>query len=173
MRQLLTVTILCACLVAPALCQTGAGRAAFYEPPQLFVMTGFIANTTSGTWGTDFIVPGQWTPAKQRAALAAWNKGIGSAYDAERAVLAFKEAGATGVIFYDKWHDGIVPHATRITDYKTERDLVGPTIAASAEAQYEDRRLLFRGVRLQPRAALSRLGLPRPAGKAHGSGVSG
>ena len=126
----LLVSIIFACLPNHSIGQTGSNRARFYEPPQLFVMTGFIANTTSGTWGTDFVVPGRWTPAKQRAALAAWNKGIGSAYDAERAVLAFKEAGATGVIFYDKWHDGIVPHATRFTDYKTERDLVGPSIAA-------------------------------------------
>ena len=31
---------------------------AWYQPPQLFVMTGFIANTTSGTWGLDFIGTG-------------------------------------------------------------------------------------------------------------------
>ncbi len=111
--------------------QAAPNRAAFYEPPQLFVMTGFIANTTSGTWGTDFIVPGQWTPEKQRATLAAWNKGLGRSYDADKTVLAFKEAGATGLIFYDKWHDGIVPHATKLTGYRTERDLVGPTIAAA------------------------------------------
>src|SRR5450756_1252249 len=130
MEQLQAVAILCVCLVAPALGQTGAGRAAFYEAPQLFVMTGYIANTTSGTWGTDFITAGKWTPEKQKAALAAWNRGLGSAYDAEKAVLDFQRAGATGVIFYDKWHDGIVPHATKLTGFRTERDLVGPTIAA-------------------------------------------
>lgn len=130
MEQLQTVAILCVCLVAPALGEIGAGRAAFYEAPQLFVMTGYIANTTSGTWGTDFITAGKWTPEKQKAALAAWNRGLGSAYDAEKAVLDFQRAGATGVIFYDKWHDGIVPHATKLTGFRTERDLVGPTIAA-------------------------------------------
>ncbi len=125
--------VICLVFAAAALApgQTGANRAAFYEPPQLFVMTGFIANTTSGTWGTDFIVAGPWTPEKQRAALAAWNKGLGASYDADRTVKAFKEAGATGLIFYDKWHDGLVPHATRLTTYRTERDLVGPTIAAA------------------------------------------
>ena len=39
--------------------------AGFYRPPQLFVMTGFIANTTNGTWGTDFVGSGDWTPQKQ------------------------------------------------------------------------------------------------------------
>jgi hypothetical protein len=130
MRQLLAVPILCVYLVAPLLSQTGAGRAAFYEAPQLFVMTGYIANTTSGTWGTDFVTAGRWTPEKQKATLAAWNRGLGSAYDAEKTVLEFQRAGATGVIFYDKWHDGIVPHATQLTGFRTERDLVGPTIAA-------------------------------------------
>ena len=118
-------------LIALARGQSGSERAAFYQPPQLFVMTGFIANTTSGTWGTDFIVPGRWTREKQRAALEAWKRGLGRSYDPEKTVRAFKEAGATGLIFYDKWHDGLVPHATRLTEYRTERDLVGPTIAAA------------------------------------------
>jgi hypothetical protein len=94
-------------------------------------MTGFIANTTSGTWGPDFIGTGVWTHEKQQADLARWNKGLGSRYDADKTLLAFKEAGATGVIFYDKWHDGIVPHDTRLTSFKTERDLVGETVKAA------------------------------------------
>jgi hypothetical protein len=106
-------------------------RAAFYRPPQLFVMTGFIANTTNGTWGTDFVGFGDWTPDRQRAALAEWNKGLGRDYDPDRELLAFKNAGATGIIFYDKWHDGNVPHDTKLTTYKTERDLVAPTIRAA------------------------------------------
>jgi len=87
-------------------------RAPWYQPPQLFVMTGFIANSTTGVWGADFIVEGEWTPERQQAALAAWNKGLGRDYDADRTVRLFKEAGATGVIFYDKWHDGLVNHDT-------------------------------------------------------------
>jgi len=93
-------------------------------------MTGFIANTTDGIWGRDFIINGRWTAEKQQATLAEWNEGLGKDYDAERAVRAFKDAGATAVGFYDKWHDGLVPHATRLTRFKTERDLVGKTIRA-------------------------------------------
>ena len=104
---------------------------AWYQPPQLFVMTGFIANTTSGTWGPDFIGTGIWTHEKQQADLARWNKNLGNQYDADKSLLAFKEAGATGIIFYDKWHDGIVPHDTQLTSFKTERDLVGATIKAA------------------------------------------
>lgn len=108
-------------------------RAAFYRPPQLFVMTGFIANTTNGTWGTDFVGSGDWTPDKQRAALAEWNRGLGKDYDPDKELLAFKNAGATGIIFYDKWHDGLTPHDTKLTVYKTERDLLGPTVRAARE----------------------------------------
>jgi hypothetical protein len=104
---------------------------AWYQPPQLFVMTGFIANTTSGTWGQDFIGTGIWTHEKQQADLARWNKNLGNQYDADKSLRAFKEAGATGIIFYDKWHDGIVPHDSQLTTFKTERDLVGPTIKAA------------------------------------------
>lgn len=106
-------------------------KAAFYRPPQLFVMTGFIANTTSGTWGSDAVGSGEWSPQKQLAALAEWNKGLGKDYDPDTELLRFKQAGATGIIFYDKWHDGLVPHDTKLTNYKTERDLVGPTIRAA------------------------------------------
>jgi len=104
---------------------------AWYQPPQLFVMTGFIANTTSGTWGSDFIGSGAWTPEKQKADLARWSKNLGNHYDAERTLQEFKQAGATGIIFYDKWHDGIVPHDTQLTSFKTERDLVGATVKAA------------------------------------------
>jgi len=104
---------------------------AWYQPPQLFVMTGFIANTTSGTWGSDFIGTGTWTLDKQKADLARWSKNLGNQYDAEETLLEFKEAGATGIIFYDKWHDGIVPHDTQLTGFKTERDLVGATVKAA------------------------------------------
>src|SRR5208337_227167 len=97
---------------------------AWYQPPQLFVMTGFIANTTSGTWGRDFIGTGIWTLEKQQADLARWSRNLGDQYDADKTLLEFKEAGATGIIFYDKWHDGILPHDTQLTSFKTERDLV-------------------------------------------------
>jgi hypothetical protein len=118
-------------LLPSALNAQESEKAPFYKPPQLFVMTGFIANTTKGTWGTDFVGSGDWTPQKQLAAVAEWNKGLGKDYDPERELLAFKRAGATGIIFYDKWHDGKVSHDTSLTSYKTERDLVGPTVRAA------------------------------------------
>lgn len=130
MTRLLTSIVVCWRLAAPVFGQMAEGRATFYEPPQLFVMTGFIANTTGGRWGNGFITSGEWTLKKQQAALEAWRKGLGSDYDAEKVVTGFREAGATGVIFYDKWHDGLVCHATKLTSFRTERDLVGPTIAA-------------------------------------------
>jgi len=108
----LILALLSAALAAPG--DRASSRASWYEGPQLFVMTGFIANTTSGTWGADFITPGEWSPQKQLDSVA----------------KAFQDAGATGVIFYDKWHDGLVPHRTKYTSFMTERDLVGETIKA-------------------------------------------
>ncbi len=110
--------------------EADSARASWYEGPQLFVMTGFIANTTSGTWGLDFIGKGEWSREQQLADLAEWNKGLGRDYDPDATVKAFKEAGATGVIFYDKWHDGLVPHKTKHTNFMTERDLLGDTLKA-------------------------------------------
>jgi len=110
--------------------QPELNRAPWYQPPQLFVMTGFIANTTTGVWGPEYIVNGTWTPAKQEEALRAWEKDLGNSYDAEKTIEEFQEAGATGVIFYDKWHDGLVNHATHLTDFKTQRDFVKETLAA-------------------------------------------
>ena len=116
--------------------QTGAeqptvhSRASWYKPPQLFVMIGFIANTTSGTWGADFIVAGPWSHEKQQSALAAWKRDLGLDYDAEKVIAAFQDAGASGVIFYDKWHDGLVNHPTHLTNFHTDRDLLGETLRA-------------------------------------------
>ncbi|HUY12848.1 MAG TPA: alpha-L-fucosidase [Terriglobia bacterium] len=110
--------------------QSGLNKAPWYKPPQLFVMTGFIANTTDGVWGPDFIVNGEWTPEKQQLALADWRKGLGEDYNADEVIREFKDAGATGVIFYDKWHDGLVHHATRLTGFKTQRDFVKETLEA-------------------------------------------
>lgn len=123
-----------------------SGTAPWYQPPQLFVMTGFIANTTDGVWGADFIVEGEWTPQKQQAALEAWNKGLGREYDADKVVEKFKEAGVTGVIFYSKWHDGLVAYDTEFTDFKTERDLLGLTL--SALDKYNMRKVVYYSVGL-------------------------
>lgn len=105
-------------------------RAPWYQPPQLMVMTAFIVNTTDGIWGKDFIVAGDWTPEKQQHAMTAWRRGLGRDYDPDAAVRTFKDAGASGVIFYDKWHDGLVCHDTALTGFKTERNFLGETVAA-------------------------------------------
>jgi len=76
------------------------------------------------------MVNGTWTAAKQEAALRAWEKTLGDSYEAEETIQEFLDAGATGVIFYDKWHDGLVNHDTHLTDFKTHRDFVKPTLAA-------------------------------------------
>ncbi|MCC7154861.1 MAG: alpha-L-fucosidase [Bryobacterales bacterium] len=131
MNSGLCLLTLAAVLAGPGAFAADDEKAAFYRPPQLFVMTGFIANTTSGTWGSDFVGSGEWNPQKQLAALAQWNKGLGKDYDPDAELLRFKQSGATGIIFYDKWHDGLVPHDTKLTHYKTERDLVGPTLRAA------------------------------------------
>lgn len=104
--------------------------APWYKAPQLFVMTGFIANTTTGVWGPDFIVKGKWSHKKQQAALSEWRKGLGRDYNADETVQAFRDAGATGVIFYAKWHSGLVNYPTRYTSFTTERDLLGDTLNA-------------------------------------------
>lgn len=108
----------------------GLNRAPWYEPPQLLVMTGFIANTTNGIWGNDSIITGEWSPDKQHKALAHWNEGLAQDYDAEKMVRAFKDAGATAIGFYDKWHDGLIPHPTQFTDFSRDRDLVDETVRA-------------------------------------------
>jgi hypothetical protein len=53
-----------------------------------------------------------------------WDKGLGNRLDADRWVADFKQAGATYLIFYDKWIDGLVFHDTKTTAFKTHRDFV-------------------------------------------------
>ena len=168
--QLVSWRVLIAAAVAAATAAEN-DRAEFYRPPQLFVMTGFIANTTNGTWGTDFIGFGDWTPEKQVAALAEWNKGLGKDYDPEKEFLAFKRAGATGIIFYDKWHDGLVPHDTKLTGYKTERDLVGPTLRAARKLGLKTVVYYSVGLDSNPDPRFRGVGVPRCAGAPHGSGL--
>ena len=114
---------------------TRENRAAWYRSPQLFVMTAFIANTTDGIWGRDFITRGPWTPERQHEAMTTWRDGLGRDYDADRVAQTFQDAGVTGVIFYDKWHDGLVCHDTALTTFKTDRDFLGETIAALRRRQ--------------------------------------
>ncbi|MBM4047478.1 MAG: hypothetical protein FJ279_20420, partial [Planctomycetes bacterium] len=76
------------------------------KSPSLSIMTGFI-----------------YQP-KSAYTVQQWMEGLGSRFDAERWVKDFKEAGATYLIFYDKWIDGLVFHDTKTTGYKTKRDFV-------------------------------------------------
>jgi hypothetical protein len=78
----------------------------WYRAPTLSIMTGFLKDPQK---------PGT---------LMEWREGLGSRFDADRWVRDFKEAGATYLIFYDKWHDGLVNHDTKTTNYMTHRDFV-------------------------------------------------
>ncbi len=79
---------------------------AWHRPPTLAIMTGYIKE-----------------PLKPYT-IRQWDEGLGSRMDADRWVADFKEAGATYLIFYDKWIDGLVFHDTKTTAFKTHRDFV-------------------------------------------------
>jgi len=78
----------------------------WYRPPTLAIMTGFIKE-----------------PLKPYT-IRQWDQRLGSQMDADRWVADFKEAGASYLIFYDKWIDGLVFHETKTTAFKTHRDFV-------------------------------------------------
>ncbi|HUT94379.1 MAG TPA: alpha-L-fucosidase, partial [Thermoguttaceae bacterium] len=90
-------------LVAPAAL---AADDSWYRSPRLAVMTGYIYEPKS-----DYTI-------------REWEKGLGDKMDADRWVAGFKEAGASYLIFYDKWIDGFVFHDTKTTGFKTRRDFV-------------------------------------------------
>ena len=58
------------------------------------------------------------------------NENVGSRFNADRWVQDFQEAGASYVIFYDKWIDGLVFHDTKTTNFKTKRDFLRELAAA-------------------------------------------
>ena len=96
-------------LLAAVAALTAAPLAAeepWYRSPTLSIMTGFIKE-----------------PLKPYT-IQEWEKGLGNQLDADRWVADFKEAGATYLIFYDKWIDGFVFHDTKTTGFKTRRDFV-------------------------------------------------
>jgi len=80
----------------------------WYRSPGLAVMTGYIYEPKS-----DYTI-------------REWEEGLGDRMDADRWVADFREAGATHLIFYDKWIDGFVFHDTKTTGFKTRRDFVRP-----------------------------------------------
>ncbi len=89
-----------------------AGDAAWQKPPALGIMTGFIKDPQG--------------PLTQLV----WRRNLGSQFDADQWVADFKAAGASYLIFYDKWIDGLVFHDTQTTSYKTKRDFVKEIAAA-------------------------------------------
>jgi len=99
-----------------------AAEPSWYRAPRLSVMTGFI-----------------YEPRKPYT-IEQWKKGLGSRFDADRWVADFQEAGATYLIFYDKWIDGFVFHDTKTTKFKADRDFVREIAAA---CQRRNLRLVF------------------------------
>jgi len=59
-----------------------------------------------------------------------WMVNLGNRFDADQWVRDFKEIGASHVVFYDKWIDGLVFHDTKTTNFKTKRDFVRELAAA-------------------------------------------
>ena len=82
------------------------------KTPDVSIMTGFI-----------------YEPQKPYT-IQEWMKGLGSRFDADRWVKDFQDVGASYVIFYDKWIDGLVFHDTKTTNFKTKRDFVRELAAA-------------------------------------------
>jgi hypothetical protein len=81
-------------------------RQGWLKDPAVSVMTGFI-----------------YEPLKPYS-VQKWMENLGSQFDADAWVRDFKEVGASHVIFYDKWIDGLVFHDTKTTGFKTKRDFV-------------------------------------------------
>ena len=67
---------------------------------------------------------------KKPYTIQQWMENLGSKFDADRWVQDFQEAGASYVIFYDKWIDGLVFHDTQTTNFKTKRDFLRELAAA-------------------------------------------
>ena len=83
-----------------------AAEGNWFRSPSLGIMTAFICE-----------------PLKPYT-IHDWEKGLGSQTDADRWVTDFEEAGATYLIFYDKWIDRTVFHDTQTTGYRSRRDFV-------------------------------------------------
>lgn len=89
-----------------------AARPCWHKAPTVSVMTGFIYEPLS------------------RYTLQKWMENLGHKFDADRWVKNFQEAGASHVVFYDKWIDGLVFHETKTTHFKTQRDFLRELAAA-------------------------------------------
>lgn len=86
--------------------QPAARAELWLKPPSLGIMAGFI-----------------YEPRKPYP-IQEWIEKLGHRWDADQWVEQFQEAGASYLVFYDKWIDGLVFHDTRTTGFKTRRDFV-------------------------------------------------
>jgi hypothetical protein len=102
---------------------TAADRPCWHSAPTLSVMTGFIYEPLSPY------------PVEK------WLENLGSRFDADRWIADFKEVGASHVVFYDKWIDGLVFHDTKTTNFKTRRDFLGELAAACQRGGHHRPRL--------------------------------
>jgi hypothetical protein len=87
-------------------------RPCWHKAPTVSVMTGFI-----------------YEPLKPYT-IQRWMENLGNRFDADQWVKDFKETGASHLVFYDKWIDGLVFHDTKTTNFKTKRDFVRELAAA-------------------------------------------
>ena len=101
--KLSLVLVLLAPWCLPALAQPAAASARL----RVSVMIGFIKD-----------------PQHPNYTVAQWAKGIGQRFDARALVARVKQAGASEIIWYDKWIDGLVFRKTKTTSYHTERDFL-------------------------------------------------
>jgi hypothetical protein len=110
-----TIPVLLAALLLPSMVAAQAaesGDRAWYRSPRPSVMTGFI-----------------YEPKKPYT-IQQWMENLGSKFDAGQWVRDFKEVGASHLVFYDKWIDGLVFHDTKTTGFKTKRDFLRDVAAA-------------------------------------------
>ena len=59
-----------------------------------------------------------------------WDEGLGSRFDADQWVTAFKDVGASYMYGIAKWHDGFCYWDTDTTRYKSKKDYIGELIKA-------------------------------------------
>jgi hypothetical protein len=101
-------------LLAMALPAAAAERAdqSWYRSPRLSVMAAFICEP------------------RAPYTIQRWMENLGHNFDADQWVKDFKDIGASHLVFYDKWTDGLVFHDTKTTGFKTKRDFLREIAAA-------------------------------------------
>ncbi len=76
------------------------------EPPRLTLMAGFLKDP------------------EHPQAIEEWREGLGARFDARALVSRAKQAGVSEIIWYDKWHDGLLFHDTKTTSFHSEKDFL-------------------------------------------------